>query len=57
MRWVSAGEKVMGLFGTAPRYREFYVLFERAGHNVEKATGAARGSDGHLARRGQPAPA
>ena len=39
MRWVSAGDKVMGLFGTAPRYREFYVLFERAGHNVEKATG------------------
>ena len=39
MRWVSAGDKVMGLFGTAPRYHEFYVLFERAGHNVEKATG------------------
>ena len=36
---MGASNRVMGLFGSAPRYREFYALFERAGHNVERATG------------------
>ena len=30
---------VLGLFGGAPRYEDFYGLFERAGANVEQATG------------------
>jgi predicted phosphate transport protein (TIGR00153 family) len=33
-----ASDRVLGLFGTGPRYREFYELFRRAGANVEQTT-------------------
>jgi uncharacterized protein len=36
---MNASDKVLGLFGTAPRYRDFYDLFRRAGANVEQGTG------------------
>jgi predicted phosphate transport protein (TIGR00153 family) len=36
---MNASERVLGLFGTAPRYRDFYDLFRRAGVNTEQATG------------------
>jgi uncharacterized protein Yka (UPF0111/DUF47 family) len=32
------GDRVLGLFATAPRYDSFYQLFEDAGANVEQAT-------------------
>jgi uncharacterized protein len=32
-------DRVLGLFSSAPRYESFYELFERAGANVEQATG------------------
>jgi uncharacterized protein Yka (UPF0111/DUF47 family) len=35
---MTRGERVAGLFGSAPRYDSFYALFERAGANVEQAT-------------------
>jgi hypothetical protein len=35
---MTKGEKVLGLFASAPRYESFYTLFERAGANVEQAT-------------------
>jgi uncharacterized protein Yka (UPF0111/DUF47 family) len=35
---MTKGERVLGLFGSAPRYGNFYALFERAGANVEQAT-------------------
>jgi uncharacterized protein len=31
--------RVLGLFGTPPRYRDFHELFAKAGANVEQATG------------------
>jgi predicted phosphate transport protein (TIGR00153 family) len=31
--------RVLGLFGTPPRHRDFHELFARAGANVEQATG------------------
>ena len=31
-------DRVLGLFASAPRYENFYALFERAGANVERAT-------------------
>jgi uncharacterized protein len=36
---MAKSERVLGLFGSAPRYESFYALFERAGANVEQATG------------------
>jgi uncharacterized protein len=36
---MNAGERVLGLLGNAPRYRELYDLFCRAGDNVERTTG------------------
>jgi uncharacterized protein Yka (UPF0111/DUF47 family) len=35
---MTAGERVLGLFTSAPRYGSFYELFERAGANIERAT-------------------
>jgi uncharacterized protein len=35
---MTRGERVLGLFASAPRYDSFYALFERAGANVEQAT-------------------
>jgi predicted phosphate transport protein (TIGR00153 family) len=35
----AASDRVIGLLGGAPRYSEFYDLFERAGRNAEAATG------------------
>lgn len=32
------GDRVLGAFGSAPRYDSFYALFEQAGANVEQAT-------------------
>jgi uncharacterized protein Yka (UPF0111/DUF47 family) len=32
------GDRVLGAFGSAPRYGSFYALFEQAGANVEQAT-------------------
>ena len=32
-------DRVLGLFASAPRYGSFYALFEKAGANVEQATG------------------
>jgi uncharacterized protein Yka (UPF0111/DUF47 family) len=36
---MSKSDRVLGLFASAPRYEGFYALFERAGANVEQATG------------------
>jgi uncharacterized protein len=36
---MTKGDRVLGLFASAPRYESFYALFERAGANVEQATG------------------
>jgi uncharacterized protein len=36
---MTKGDRVLGLFGSTPRYESFYTLFERAGVNVERATG------------------
>lgn len=36
---MTAGDRVLSLLGTAPRYGELYELFRRAGQNVEKTTG------------------
>ena len=36
---MAKSDRVLGLFSTAPRYESFYELFERAGANVEQATG------------------
>ena len=36
---MAKSDRVLGLFSTAPRYESFYALFERAGANVEQATG------------------
>jgi uncharacterized protein Yka (UPF0111/DUF47 family) len=35
---MTRGERVIGLFASAPRYDTFYTLFERAGANLEQAT-------------------
>ena len=35
---MARGDRVVGLFGSAPRYDSFYGLFERAGANVAQAT-------------------
>ncbi len=35
---MNASDRVLSLFTTAPRYRDFYDLFRRAGTNVEQAT-------------------
>jgi uncharacterized protein Yka (UPF0111/DUF47 family) len=35
---MAKSERVLGLFGSAPRYESFYALFERAGATVEQAT-------------------
>jgi uncharacterized protein len=35
---MNASDRVLGLFSSAPRYRDFYDLFRRAGTNVEQAT-------------------
>ena len=35
---MTRGERMLGLFASAPRYDSFYALFERAGVNVEQAT-------------------
>jgi uncharacterized protein len=35
---MAKSERVLGLFGSAPRYESFYALFERAGETVEQAT-------------------
>jgi uncharacterized protein len=35
---MARGERVQGLFGSAPRYDSFYALFGRAGANLERAT-------------------
>jgi uncharacterized protein len=36
---MAKSDRVHGLFSSAPRYESFYELFERAGANVEQATG------------------
>jgi uncharacterized protein len=36
---MAKSDRVLGLFSSAPRYESFYELFERAGANVEHATG------------------
>jgi uncharacterized protein Yka (UPF0111/DUF47 family) len=36
---MAKSDRVLGLFSSAPRYESFYELFERAGANVEQATG------------------
>ena len=36
---MTKGDRVLGLFSSAPRYESFYELFEQAGANVEQATG------------------
>jgi uncharacterized protein len=38
-RGMTKGDKVLGLFASAPRYESFYALFERAGATLEQATG------------------
>ena len=35
---MNASDRVLGLFSSSPRYRDFYELFRRAGINVEQAT-------------------
>jgi uncharacterized protein len=36
---MAKSDRVLGMFASAPRYETFYALFERAGANVEQATG------------------
>ena len=36
---MTTGDRVLGLFASGPRFKNFYALFERAGANVEEATG------------------
>jgi len=36
---MTKADRVLGLLPSLPRYDSFYALFERAGANVEQATG------------------
>ena len=35
---MTTGERILGMFASAPRFESFYGLFERAGANTEEAT-------------------